>query len=172
MTPIPLDGDCNAKFKEAWKNKTGEDDDYLSKSRYLICPDMDKLPLVGDGTDCRDSGPCSYYSFRIYKHFGPTDHCNPIDYERIVVSISYINPELIVDDFDNPWSYDIDTTWTTFSETQSQIMIINHFYISLETHARRFGLNSLSDIDKKLVRNHDVRIDKSPFLPLANYPYL
>jgi hypothetical protein len=126
-TPIPLNGDCNAKFREMYKKKTGKDDETLSKFHYLICPDTDKLPLVGDGTDFQASGSSSYYNFRIYKHSRPTTHCNPINFERIVVSISYINPKLTVDDFDNPWSYEIDTEWTTLSQNQSQIVVINHF---------------------------------------------
>jgi hypothetical protein len=79
VTQIPLNGDCNSKFKEMYKTKTGKEDEIFSKTRYLICPDTTKLPLVGDGTDCQGSGPCSYYSFMIYKHFGSTAHCNPIN---------------------------------------------------------------------------------------------
>jgi hypothetical protein len=172
VTPIPLNGDCNAKFREMYKKKTGKDDETLSKTGYLICPDTTKLPLVGDNTDCKGDGPCSYYSLRIYNHFGSTAHCNPINYERIVVSISYINPILSVDDYHYPWSYEIDTEWTTLSQTQSQILVINHFYTTLETDARRFGLRSLSNTEKKLMRNPVVRIDKSPYLSLPEYPYL
>jgi hypothetical protein len=155
-----------------YKKKTGKDDETLSKTQYLICPDTTKLPLMGDDTDCKVDGPCSYYSLRIYKHFRSTAHCNPINYERIVVSISYINPKLSVDNFDNPWSYEIDTEWTTLSETQSQIMVVNHFYTTLETDAHSFGLGSHPYTEKKLMRNPVVRIDKSPYLSLPNYPYL
>jgi hypothetical protein len=171
-TPIKLNGDCNEKFREMYKKKTGKDDETLSKTHYLICPDTTRLPLLGDGINCRDSGPCSYYTFTIYKHLGPTAHCNPINYERLVVSMNYINPELTVDDYHDPWSYGIDTEWTNLSQTQSQIMVINHFYIRLETDARRFGLKSLSQKEKKLVLSPVVRIDKSPYLTLAKYPYL
>ena len=160
------------KIKEMYKKKTGKDDDYLSKTQYLICPDTTKLPLVGDGTDCRDSGPCSYYTFTIYKHFGPTAHCNPIDFDKIIVSISYINPKLTVDDFHIPWSYEIDTEATTLSQTQSQIMVINHFYTTLETDARSFGFRSGSNMMKKLTRDPLVRIDKSPYLSHGYIPYL
>jgi hypothetical protein len=114
-TPIPLNEDCNAKFREMYKKKTGRDDETLSKTRYLFCPDTTKLPLVGDGTECQVGGPCSYYSFKIHKHLGQTAHCNPINVENAVVSISYINPKLTVDDFHNPWSYQIDTEWTSLS---------------------------------------------------------
>jgi hypothetical protein len=171
-TPIPLNVDCNAKFREMYKKKTGKDDETLSKIHYLICPDTARLPLVGDGTDSHGSGPSSYYNFQIYKHFKPTTHCNPINFERIVVSISYVNPKLTVDDFDNPWSYEIDTEWTTLSKTQSQIVVINHFYTTLETDARRFGFRSPSEIEKKLTRNPVVRIGKCPFLSHGFYPYL
>ncbi len=100
---------------------------FLTQTRHLICPDIDKLPLVGDETDCPGGGPCGYYTFSISKHFGPTDHCNPINLEETTVYMSYINPKLTVDDFDNPWSYEIDTEWTTLSQNQSQIVVINHF---------------------------------------------
>ena len=78
-TPIPLNEDCNAKFKEMYKKKTGKDDETLSKTHYLVCPDTTKLPLVGDRTDCQGNGPCGYYSFMIYKKSGSTAHCNPIN---------------------------------------------------------------------------------------------
>jgi hypothetical protein len=172
VTSIPINGDCNAKFREMYKKKTCKDDETLSKTQYLICPDMTKLPLMGDGTDCHGSGPCSYYNFRIYSHFGSTAHCNPINYERIVVSISYINPKLSVDDYHHPWSYEIDTEWTSFSQSQTQIMSIDHSYTTLETAAHRFGLNSLSKTEKKLIRNPVLRIDKSPYISLPEYPYL
>jgi hypothetical protein len=115
LSPIPLNGDCNSKFREMYKKITGKDNETFSQKRYLICPDTDKLPLVGNGVDCGGEGPCSYYGFTLYKHFGPTDHCNPIDFDSVAVSISYINPKLTVDNFHNPWSYDIDTEWTSFS---------------------------------------------------------
>jgi hypothetical protein len=51
-TPIPLNGDCNAKFKEHYKKKTGRDDDDWSKTQYLICPDTENLPLTGMGLQC------------------------------------------------------------------------------------------------------------------------
>jgi hypothetical protein len=127
-TPTLLNGDCNAKFREMYKKKTGKDDETLSETHYLICPDTTKLPLVGDGVDCQGSGPCSYYSFAMFKHFRPTAHCNPIDYDSTFVYVSYINPKLTVNDFHDPWSYEIDTEWTTLSQTQTQIMIINHFF--------------------------------------------
>jgi hypothetical protein len=171
-TPIPINGDCNTKFKEMYKKKTGKDDETLSKNQYLICPDSDKLPLVGDGTDCHGSGPCSHYRFIIHKHFRSTDHCNRINVDMIIVNISYINPELRVDNFDNPWSYEIDTESTTLSQTQTNMMVINHFYTTLETIARRFGLNSFSNTEKKLTRNPVVRVDKSPYLSHGYYPYL
>jgi hypothetical protein len=171
-TPIPLNGDCNAKFKEMHKIKTGKDDETISKTHYLFCPDTTKLPLVGDGTECQGNGPCSYYSFEITNHFGPTDHCNPLNLDSTIVSISYINPKLTVDDFHNPWSYQIETEWTSLSQTQSQILIINHFYTTLETDARSFGLKSQPRTEKKLVRSPVVRIDTSPYLELAGYPYI
>ena len=163
-TPIPLNADCNAKFREMYKNKTGNDDETLSKTHYLICPDTDKLPLVGDGINCQGKGPCSYYNFMIYKHHKSTAHCNPIDYDRIVVHISYINPKLTVGDFHDPWSYQLDTKWTSFSQTQTQITVIDHFFTTLETDARSFGIRSPSSIEKKLVSNPVVRLDKSPYL--------
>jgi hypothetical protein len=172
VTPIPLNGDCNEKFRQMYKRITGNEDETLSKTQHLICPDMPNLPLMGGDTDCKGDEPCSYYNFRIYNHFGSTAHCNPINIERIVVSISYINPKLSVNDFHNPWSYEIDTEWTTLSQTQSQILVINHFYTTLETDARRFGLRELSTTEKKLMRNPVVRIDKSPYLNLPEYPYL
>jgi hypothetical protein len=155
-----------------YKKKTGKDDDYLSRTQYLICPDKAKLPLVGDGTDCQGSGQCSYYTFIINKHFGPTAHCNPVDYDRIVVHLSYINPKLTVDDFHNPWSYEIDTESTRLSQKQSQIMTINHYFTSLETDARSFGFRSGSNLEKKLTLNPAVRIDKSPYLTDGYIPYL
>ncbi len=161
-TPIPLNRDCNAKFREMYKKKTGKDDETLSKTHYLICPDTARLPLVGDGTDCQGSGQCSYYTFTMNKRLGPTTHCNPIDYDRIVVHTSYINPKLTVDDFHNPWSYQLETAWTSFSPRRSQIMVIPHFYTILETDARSFGFRSGSNMEKKLVRNPVVRKDKSP----------
>ena len=115
VTPIPLNGDCNAKFRKMYKEKTGKDDETLSQTHYLICPDTDKLPLVGDGIECQGSGPCSYYSFRIYNHRKSTAHCNPINPDRIFVYITYINPKITVNDFHNPWSYGIESEWTTLS---------------------------------------------------------
>jgi hypothetical protein len=171
-TPIPVNGDCNAKFREMYKKKTGKDDETLSKTRYLICPDTDKLPLVGDGTDCLGSGPCSYYTFTIFKHFGPTDHCNPINLEETIVSMSYINPKLTVNNFHDPWTYEIDTEWSVLSQYQFQIMSIDHFYTTLETDARRFGIRSLSHTNKKLMRNPVLRIDKSPNPSYGQIPYL
>jgi hypothetical protein len=172
LTPIPLSGDCNAKFKEMYKKKTGKDDETLSKTHYLICPDTTKLPLVGNGTECQGSGPCSYYSFMIYKRVGPTAHCNPINYNRIDVLISYINPKLTVDDFHNPWSYGLNNVSFSFSQTQTQLMVIHHFFTSLETDARSFGLKSKSNIQKKLVMSPVVYTDKSPYLTSESYPYL
>ena len=155
-----------------YKEKTGKDDETLSKTRDLICPDTDKLPVAGDGTKCKGSEPCSYYSFDIHRNESRiTDHCNPLQIRTLLVVINFINPKLTVDDFDDPWSYEIDTEWSTLSETQHSIMIINHFYTTLETDARRFGLKSLSNTEKKLMRNSVVRIDKGPFLTLAQ-PYL
>jgi hypothetical protein len=146
-----------------YKKKTGKEDETLSKTQYLIYPDTDKLPLVGDGIECPGGGPCSFYKFSIFEHFGPTAHCNPINFDMTMVSISYINPKLTVDNFDDPWSYEIDTEWTMLSQSQSQIMSIDHFYTTLETDARRFGLKSLSNTEKKLMRNAVVRVDKSPY---------
>jgi hypothetical protein len=160
-TPIPLNGDCNAKFKKMYKKKNLKEDETIFESRYLICPDTDKLPLMGNGTDCQGGGPCSYYMFTIYKHFGSTAHCNPINLDHTIVSITYINPKLTVDDFDNPWSYGLDTEWSFLSQTQTQIMEIHHFYTTLETDARSFGLRSPSKIEKKLTRNSVLRVDKS-----------
>jgi hypothetical protein len=171
-TPIPINGDCNEKFKEMYKKKTGKDDETLSKNQYLICPDTNKLPLLGDGTDCHGSGPCSHYRFIIHKHFKSTAHCNPVNVDMIIVNISYISPKLRVNNFDNPWSYEIDTESTTLSQTQTNMMVINHFYTTLETVARRFGLNSLSNTEKKLTRNPVVRVDKSPYLSHGYFPYL
>ncbi len=172
VTPIPLNGDCNAKFKEMYKKKTGKDDETISKTRYLICPDATKLPLVGDGIECQGSGPCSYYSLRIYNHSKSTTHCNPIDFERVFVNISYINPILTVENFHHPWNYEIDTEWSGLSRTDQHIMIINHFYTTLETDSRRFGLKSQSNMEKKLIRNPVVRIDKCPSLTFTHHPYL
>jgi hypothetical protein len=171
-TPIPLNGDCNSKFREMYKKKNGKDDETLSETRHLICPDTDKLPLVGDGTDCPGSGPCSYYTFSIFKHFGPTDHCNPINFDETIVSISYINTKLTVDTFHDPWSYEIDTEWSILSQKQTQFMSIDHFYNTLETDARRFGLKSNSHTDKKLMRNPVLRVDKSPYPRDGTIPYL
>jgi hypothetical protein len=171
-TPIPINGDCNAKFKEMYKKKTGKDDETLSKTRYLICPDTDKLPLLGDDTDCQGSGPCSHYTFTINSHFGPTAHCSPFNLDSFTVSISYINPKLRVDDYHDPWSYEIDTEWSILSQNQTQIISIDHFYTTLITDAHRFGLNSLSHTEKKLTRNPVVRVDKSPYLSHGYFPYL
>jgi hypothetical protein len=172
LTPIPLNGDCNAKFRQMYKKKTGKDDEILSETRHLICPDTDKLPLVGGGTDCTGKGPCSYYTFSIFKHFGPTDHCNPINLAESIISISFINPKLTVNDFHDPWSYEIDTEWSILSHKQTQIMSIDHFYTTLETDARRFGLKSNSHTEKKLMRNPVVRVDKSPYPSHGMIPYL
>jgi hypothetical protein len=108
----------------------------------------------------------------MFKHFGPISHCNPVDYDSLFVNISYINPKLTVGDFDNPWSHEIDTEWFSFSQFQTQIMIINHFYTTLETDARRLGFGSVNEIEKKLVQNPVVRIDKSPYASHGFYPYL
>jgi hypothetical protein len=172
LTPIPINGDCNEKFREMYKKKTCKDDEYFSKNQYLICPDTEKLPLVGDGQDCTGSGPCSYYRFMIHKHLRPTAHCNPINMDMIIVNISYINPKLKVDSFHDPWTYEIDTETTTLSQTQTNMMVIKHFYTTLETVARRFGLKSLSNTEKKLTRNPVVRDDKSPNLSHSYFPYL
>jgi hypothetical protein len=115
INPIPLNGDCNAKFREMYKKKTGKDDETFSKTHYLVCPDTSNLPLVGNGVDCEHSGPCSYYNFMIYKHHKSTAHCNPINPDRIFVYITYINPKITVNDFHNPWSYGIESEWTTLS---------------------------------------------------------
>jgi hypothetical protein len=172
VTTIPLNGDCNAKFKEMYKKKTGKDDETISNTHYLICPDTEKLPLVGDGTECQGSGPCKYYSFMIFKRFGSTAHCNPINYNRIEFLVSYINPKLTVDDFDNPWSYRLDNVPGSFSQSQTQIMIINHFFTTLETDSRNFGLKSQTNKEKKLVQSPVVYIDKSPYLNSDDYPFL
>jgi hypothetical protein len=161
-TPIPINGDCNAKFREMYKRKTGREDETLSKTRYLFCPDTTKLPLVGDGYECQGSGPCSYYSFTIHEHFGSTAHCNPVEIETVIISFSYINPKLTVNDFHNPWSYQIDTEWSVISKTQFQVMMIPHFFTTLETDARNFGIRSSSKVEKKITRNPVVRVDKSP----------
>jgi hypothetical protein len=127
---------------------------------------------VGDGIDCTGSGPCSYYTFTIFKHFGPTDHCNPINLEETMVTISYIIPKLTVNDFHDPWSYEIDTEWSFLSQNQTQKMCIDHFYTTLETDSRRFGLKSHPHTEKKLMRNPVLRIDKSPWPSHGNMPYL
>jgi hypothetical protein len=108
----------------------------------------------------------------MFKHFGSTAHCNPIDYDSLFVNISWINPKLTVDDFNDPWSHEIDTEWFSFSKTQTQIIIINHFYTTLETDSRRFGLGSVNEVEKKLVQNPVVRNDKSPYASHGLYPYL
>jgi hypothetical protein len=77
-----------------------------------------------------------------------------------------------VDNYHSPWSYEIESERTNFSQTQSQVMVINHLYTTLETDARRFGLRSLSNTEKKLIYNPVVRIDKSPYLDIPKYPYL
>jgi hypothetical protein len=172
QTPISLNGDCNEKFKEMYKKITGKEDETLSKTQYLICPDTANLPLLGDGVECQGESPCSYYSFTINEHFGPKDHCNPIDYERIVVHISYINPKLTLDNFHQPWSYQMETEWTSFSIRQSQIMVIPHFFTILETDARSFGLRSPPTIEKKLVRNSSVHLEKFRYRSHGWNPYL
>ena len=170
--PIPLIGNCNEKFKEMYKKKTGKDDETFSKTRYLMCPDIPNLPLVGDGTACQGSGPCGYYSFMMVKHFGSTAHCNPINYDSLILFISYINPKLTVDDYQNPWSYEIESEWTSFSQTQSQMLIINHFITTLETDSRSFGFSPRSKTEKKLVWNPVSRINKTAFLSHGRNPYI
>ena len=171
-TPIPLNGDCNAKFEELYKKKTGKDDETFSKSRYLICPDTTKLPLMGDGIDCNGSGPCIFYTFKIHKHRGSTAHCNRIDQKKMFFSIGYIDPKLTVDDFHNPWGYRIDTLSSRFSPTKSKLMVIDHFYTTLETDAQSFGLRAPSKIEKKLVVNLVPRKDESHFARHGHLPYL
>jgi hypothetical protein len=51
-------------------------------------------------------------------------------------------------------------------------MVINHFFTTLETDARSFGLRSPSKVEKKLTRNPVARKDKSPFLSHGFHPYL
>jgi hypothetical protein len=92
--------------------------------------------------------------------------------DMIIVNISYINPKLKEDSFHDPWTYEIDTETTTLSQTQTNMMVIKHFYTTLETVARRFGLKSLSNTEKKLTRNPVVRDDKSPNLSHSYFPYL
>jgi hypothetical protein len=89
-TQIPINGACNAKFKEFYKQKTGKTDETLTEHHYLICPDTDKLPLVGDGENCGDTLGCSYYNFQIIPKTGSTTHCNPVSYANLLVNISYI----------------------------------------------------------------------------------
>jgi hypothetical protein len=87
---IPMNGDCNAKFKEIYKQKTGRTDETLTEQHYLTCPDTDKLPLIGDGENCNDTSGCSYYDFKILPKSGSTAHCNPVSYPNLVISLSYI----------------------------------------------------------------------------------
>jgi hypothetical protein len=108
----------------------------------------------------------------IYKHFKSTAHCNPINYDSLILFISYINPKLTVGDFKNPWSYGIESEWTSFSQTQSQMMIINHFYTTLETDARSFGFSPRSHTEKKLVHNPVARKNKTAFLSHGKNPYI
>jgi hypothetical protein len=108
----------------------------------------------------------------IFKRLGSTAHCNTLNYDRIEILISYINPKLTVDNFDNPWSYGLNTVASSFSQAQSQILKIGHFYTTLETDARSFGLSPRSNIEKKLVQNPVVIQDKSPYMISQNYPYL
>jgi hypothetical protein len=77
-----------------------------------------------------------------------------------------------VDDFHDPWSYEIETEWSILSENQTQIMVIDHFFTTLETDARSFGLSSPSKIDKKLTRSPLARVDKSPYGSHGFHPYL
>jgi hypothetical protein len=51
-SPIPLMGDCNAKFKEMYKSQTGIDDENLTSQVDVVCPDTTKLPMTGEGYDC------------------------------------------------------------------------------------------------------------------------
>ena len=88
------------------------------------------------------------------------------------MSISYINPRLEVDNFHDPWSYEIDTEFTILSQNQTQVMIIDHFLTTLETDARSIGFMSRSKIEKKLVLNPVTQVDKSPFLSHGLHPYL
>jgi hypothetical protein len=166
--PIPINKDCNAKFREMYKKKTGRDDDTISKTHYLICPDTDKLPLAGDGSECLGSAPCSYYSFQILKKSTSTAHCSPLSMDTLIVNINYINPKLTVDDFDNPWSYGIDGEWTNLSQTETQVMKIGHFYTELKTDAYSFGLTEAENVEKNLFRNPQARIDKGPFEAATN----
>jgi hypothetical protein len=147
-TPIPINGDCNAKFREMYKKKTGKDDETLSETCYLICPDTDKLPLAGEGKKCLGSETCKYYSFTIEND--PTTPCETLYPASITVVINYINPKLTVDDFDNPWSYEIIQEWTNFSDKIYQINKIGHYYIALETNARAFGLTEGTTVEKIL----------------------
>jgi hypothetical protein len=171
-TEIPLNGNCNAKFREIYKKKTGKDDETLSKTRYLICPDTNKLPLAGEGTDCKGTGPCSYYGLSIYKQSNSTAHCNPLYIDALVVTINYISPKLTVDDFDNPWSYGITDDWNNLSQSDTQILKISHFYTTLETDARSFGLGEGNKIEKKLVQNPVSRTNKAPYQDTDYHPYL
>jgi hypothetical protein len=80
------------------------------------------------------------------------------------MSVSWLNPSLTVDNFDNPWSYAIETETATLSIVQSQIIIMKHYFTSLETDARGFGIMSGSKSEKKLMRDKYVRVDSSPYI--------
>ena len=79
------------------------------------------------------------------------------------MSVSWLNPSLTVDDFQNPWSYSIKAETATISKVQSQIIIMKHYFTSLETDARGFGIMSGAKYEKTLMRNKYVRVDSSPY---------
>jgi hypothetical protein len=88
------------------------------------------------------------------------------------MSVSWLNPRLTVDDFKSPWSYAIETETATISKKQSQFIIMKHSYTSLETDARGFGIMSNLKLEKKLTREKDVRVDRSPYQNVPFHPYL
>jgi hypothetical protein len=58
-----------------------------------------------------------------------------------------------VDNFDNPWSYEIIEERNKFEKYMAQTYKIGHHYTELETNARSFGLTEGTTVEKKLTAN-------------------
>ena len=168
-TPIPLKGDCNAKFKEMYKSHTGIDDETLTSRVDVVCPDTTKLPMTGEGEDCQSDVACSYYTFKMWAQPGSTAHCNAIDKTQFGVNLSQFSHKVSVDDFGNPWGMRVSTEPTVISQTQSQLIDVGWFYTKLQTEARQFGIGGQPVESKKLTQNVLIKVKKLPYHPNVGY---
>jgi hypothetical protein len=75
-----------------------------------------------------------------------------------------------VDDFENPWDYEVATEALVFSASETQVLLYKHSYTMLTTEAHNFGLFPSETTNKKLTRAPIGRIDKSTLA--VSYPYI